>query len=44
MNVQQQREEIKKYYSSPSWTKKVNNMDDAQVTAIYLRLKGEGKI
>lgn len=26
------------------WVKKVNEMSDAQVHAIYIRLKGQGKI
>lgn len=27
-----------------AWVKKVNEMSDAQVHAIYIRLKGQGKI
>lgn len=40
MNVEQQREEIKKLYSTESWREKVNKMPAAQVTAIYLKNKG----
>ena len=43
-NVDQEREELKKLYSSDSWNDKVDKMSDSQVTAIYLRFKSEGKL
>jgi hypothetical protein len=40
-----QREAIKQAYPhSKSWLAKVSKMPDSQVTAIYLRLKRQGKI
>ncbi len=44
MDVQQQRAAIANVYPGPSWAKKVQNMSDAQVTAIYLRFVAEGKL
>lgn len=38
------REELKKAYPSPKWIEKVKKMTDAQVTAVYLRLKQQNKI
>lgn len=39
------RELIKKAYpSSMTWPKKVDNMPEGQVIAIFFRLKREGKI
>jgi len=43
--ISQQRELLKKAYPhSKTWSSKVNKMPEDQVTAIYLRLKGQGKI
>jgi hypothetical protein len=40
-----QRELIKQAYPhSKTWADKVSKMPDSQVTAIYLRLKGQRKI
>jgi hypothetical protein len=39
------RELVKKAYpNSIKWSKKVDNMTDGQVTAIFFRLRKEGKI
>ena len=37
-------EELKKAYSGEKWTAKVDKMSDSQVTAIYIRLKAQGKL
>lgn len=40
-----EREELKKAYpKSKKWHDKVNKMSPNQVTAIYIRLKSEGKL
>lgn len=42
MNVQQMRDILKnrtKYSGSINWRRKVNNMSDAQVMAVYFRLR-----
>jgi hypothetical protein len=44
MASNQEREAVKKIGKSPLWFDKVNRMSDAQVTAIYIRLKTEGKL
>ncbi len=44
MNISQKREALKGAYSGEKWIEKVNNMSDEQVQAIYLRLKGQGKV
>lgn len=44
MGVQAEREAVKKIGKSPSWIDKVNRMSDAQIIAIYSRLKAEGKL
>lgn len=39
------REELKKAYpKSENWHRKVDKMTPDQVTAIYIRLKSEGKL
>ena len=39
------REALKAAYpTSKRWATKVNNMTETQVTAIYLRLKSQGKV
>lgn len=44
-DIYQQRELIKKAYpNSKAWASKVSKMPEAQVTAIFLRLRREGKI
>jgi hypothetical protein len=43
-DIEQKREELKKLYPSYSWQYKVDKMSPAQVTAIYLRFKSEGKL
>lgn len=45
MSATLERNEVKKAYPhSPFWAKRVDKMTDAQVIAIYLRLKREQKI
>jgi hypothetical protein len=40
-----QRELVKKAYPhSKAWASRVDKMPDAQVTAVFLRLKSKGKI
>lgn len=45
-----QREAVKGAYRNlngqpaPKWATKVNHMTDEQVTAVYLRLKKQGKV
>lgn len=43
-NTEQEREEIKKVYPSQSWRDKVDKMSPAQVAAIYIRFKSQGKL
>lgn len=38
------REAVKKIGKSDEWKFKVDKMSESQVTAIYLRLKSEGKL
>lgn len=38
------REAVKQAYQSPSWRAKVDKMRDAQVIAVYLRLKQSNKV
>lgn len=38
------REKVKGAYKGDAWVTKVSKMDDAQVTAIYLRLKAQKKL
>lgn len=41
----QDREELKKAYpKSKQWHEKVDNMSPGQVTAIYIRLRAQGKL
>lgn len=41
----QEREELKKAYpGNRRWAEKVDKMIPAQVTAIYIRLRSEGKL
>lgn len=42
--IEQKREAIKTVYASEAWRQKVDTMSTAQVTAIYLRFKREGKL
>ena len=44
MNTNQKRQELLKAYDSPKWHDKVKKMSDAQVVAIYLRLKQQNKL
>jgi len=39
-----EREQLKKVYPSKTWAKKVDNMSDQQITAIYIRLQSERKL
>ncbi len=50
-DISKKREALMTAYKSPrggginkSWADKVKQMSDAQVTAVYLRMKGQGKI
>lgn len=38
------RERLKKAYPSKKWAEKVDKMSEAQVSAVLLRLKSQGKI
>lgn len=44
MGIEQEREELKKAYPSDSWASKVDKMSPTQVSAIYIRLKSQGKL
>ena len=44
MTIVQQQEAIKGAYPGPRWTQRVKGMSEAQITAVYLRLKRQGKI
>lgn len=44
MTTEQMRIELSKLYSGKSWRDKVNKMSDAQVFAVYNRMKRERKI
>lgn len=39
-----QKEELKKVYPSKKWAERVDKMSEAQVAAVYLRLKRQGKV
>lgn len=43
MSVTQMRDAITRVYSGPKWKRKVANMDDSQVIAIYNKFLREGK-
>ena len=38
------RELVKQAYPHKGWALKVDNMSDSKVIAIFLRLKGQGKV
>lgn len=42
--AEKKREALKGAYSGRSWQQKVAKMPEAQVTAIYLNLKSQGKV
>lgn len=44
MDTAKERELLKEVYASKSWAEKVDKMSDAQVAAVYLRLKAQGAI
>jgi hypothetical protein len=45
MSIFTMRETLKQAYpDSKTWSKRVSNMTEGQVTAIFFRLKREGKI
>lgn len=44
MTIFEMRTAIARVYASPSWKKKVENMSDYQVTAVYLKFEREGKL
>ena len=43
-DIQQKRLAISSVYNTLTWRNKVKSMSDAQVVAIYMRFKNEGKI
>lgn len=44
MNIEQKRVVLKNAYSGTKWSDKVDNLSDEAVTAIYIRLKGQGRV
>ena len=44
MASNQEREALKKAYPSKRWAEKVDRMSEAQITAIYIRLRAQGKL
>lgn len=44
MAMEKERQALLKVYKNPRWVDKVKKMKDAQVVAIYLRLKAQNKI
>lgn len=43
-STKEMRESLKKVYDGPKWADKVKNMTEAQVFAIYVRLRRQNKI
>lgn len=43
-DIEQKREALKRAYSSDSWNDKVDKMSPAQVIAVHIRFKSEGKL
>lgn len=43
-SLQAEREAVKKIGRRPDWPARVDKMSDSMITAIYLRLKAEGKL
>jgi hypothetical protein len=39
-----ERQAVAAAYDGPGWKEKVRNMSDAQVIAVYMRLKAQGRI
>lgn len=39
-----ERVAVRAAYPGERWSKRVNNMSDSQITAVYLRLKSQGKV
>lgn len=39
-----ERELLKKAYPNKQWARRVDNMSDSQVVAVYMRLKLQGKV
>lgn len=44
MGHDKERTAVKQAYPSPKWAKRVDKMTDAQLIAVYMRLKLQGKI
>lgn len=42
--TRKERQILKHKYFSVAWSKQINQMSDAQVIALYLRLKAEGRL
>ena len=39
-----ERQAVANAYSGPQWANKVRKMSDAQIIAVYMRLKQQGKV
>jgi hypothetical protein len=44
MATNKERDLLKRAYPNPQWAKKVDEMSDSQVVAVYMRLKAQGVI
>lgn len=44
MNTDQMRIAVAGAYSGEAWATKVKKMSESQITAVYLRLKAQGKV
>jgi hypothetical protein len=44
MKIEKKREAVREAYSGEKWKDKVDKMSDDQITAIYIRLKTQGKV
>lgn len=44
VDVSAQKEALLDVYAGPAWRERVRKMSAAQISAIYLRLKGQGKV
>lgn len=44
MTIQEKRKALKGAYEGKKWADKVDGMTDAQVTAVYIRLKSQGMV
>lgn len=44
MSVDQMRDKVKEAYPGAEWKRKVNNMGENQIIALYYKFRNEGKI